>query len=98
MHGRPSAFGKDFMRLRIDQDISLTNGNFILIPKYGRNLFQWFPASIRVKEPHYDGQKETWNDQTEVELPTNVCKGSRRGLKPNNIRQREGGNTETDAL
>lgn len=86
------------MGSRVDLNVSLTNGHFIIVSKDGRNLFQRLPTCIRIEEPHDEGEEETRNDQTEVELPSDARKGSGCGLEPDDIGHGEGGDTEADAL
>lgn len=97
-HCGPGAFGMNFMCGRVDLNIGLTHHNLVVISKDGCNLLQWFSASIRVEKPHDQRQEEAWNDETEVELPADVRKRSRCELQPEDIRQGECGDAETDSL
>jgi hypothetical protein len=60
------------MRSRINLNLSLVNCDFILISKDGCNFFKRQAASVGPEEEDADPTKDTRDDESEVELPSDV--------------------------
>jgi hypothetical protein len=60
------------MRSRINLNLSLVNCHFILITEDCSNFFERQAASIGPKEENADATKDTRDDESEVELPSDV--------------------------
>jgi hypothetical protein len=60
------------MRSRINLNLSLVNGNFILITEDCSNFFKRQAASVGPEEEDASPTKDARDDESEVELPSDV--------------------------
>jgi hypothetical protein len=62
------------MRRRINLNLRLVDRNFILITKDGSNFLKRQTAGVGPEEEDANPTKDTWDDEGEVELPSDVAK------------------------
>lgn len=61
------------MRGLVDLDLALIDSHFVCVAEDCGNLFEWHTSSIREKDPDHNSADTAWNDECEVELPSNVA-------------------------
>lgn len=60
------------MMILIEFQITLVDRNLVHIAKDGSNLFEWYSLGIGEEEDHDDTSDGSWNDEDEIEFPTDV--------------------------